>query len=228
MGVSGKKHTGLTGSGSTKHVKADRIGRVSIYRRGRTYYLYYREHGKSHRRNIDGNLATARATASKVNASLEEGSPSPFGYTSIAVEELIAHFLSYCEDVKRLAFRTLDRYRAALGHFERFTQTRTTGLTADRVDERTIDDFIKWLRKESRARNGGTKGNQDRYTNSGIKFILSVCRTAFGWAGKRRYLAPYSGASAIKWETTRLSPDSSRYRRRGERFSLTTQKPDSR
>ena len=70
MGISGKKHTGLTESGSSRHVRVDRIGRVSVYRRGRTYYLYYRERGKSLRRNIDGNLATARATASRVNTSL--------------------------------------------------------------------------------------------------------------------------------------------------------------
>ena len=80
MGISGKKHTGLTESGSSKHVRVDRIGRVSIYRRGRTYYLCYRENRKTVRRNIDGNLATARATASRVNTSLEEGRPSPFGY----------------------------------------------------------------------------------------------------------------------------------------------------
>ena len=192
MGISGKSHTGLTESGSSKHVRVDRIGRVSVYRRGRTYYLYYRERGKSLRRNIDGNLATARATASRVNTSLEEGSPSPFGYKSIAVEELIAQFLSHCEEVKGLALRTLDRYRAALEHFERFTRARSSGLTADRVDETTVDDFVKWLRKQSRARNGARSGDQDRYTDSGIKFILSVCRTAFGWASKRRYLAPYS------------------------------------
>lgn len=192
MGVSGKKHTGRTESGSSKHVRVDRIGRVSIYRRGRTYYICYRENRKTVRRNIDGNLATARATASRANTSLEEGSPSPFGYKSITVEELISEFLSHCEEVKGLAMRTLDRYRAALEHFKEFSRSRSSGTTADRVDETTVDEFVKWLRKQSRAANGADSGDQDRYADSGIKFILSVCRTAFSWASKRRYLAPYS------------------------------------
>ena len=149
-----REHTGFTGSGNTRDVKIDRLGRVTIYRRGRSYYLYYRERGKSLRRKIDGNLTTARVAESKVNASLEEGSPSPFGYKSITVEELIAQFLSHCDEVKGLALRTLDRYRAALEHFERFTSTRSSGMTVDRVDEVVVDDFVLWLRQQSRARNG--------------------------------------------------------------------------
>ncbi len=74
-----KKHTGRTASGSTRDLKIQRIGRVTVYKRGTSYYLYYREGKKSVRRKVDGNLATARATAAKVSASLEEGSPSPFG-----------------------------------------------------------------------------------------------------------------------------------------------------
>ena len=70
--------------------------------------------------------------------------------------------------------RTLDRYRAALDHFKRFIRARSNGTTADRVDETTVDDFVKWLRKQSRAANGAKTGDQDRYTDSGIKFILCV------------------------------------------------------
>ena len=38
-----KGHSGWTDTGHTKDVKADRIGRVTIYKRGRSYCLYYRE-----------------------------------------------------------------------------------------------------------------------------------------------------------------------------------------
>ena len=56
----------------------ERIGRVTIYKRGSAYYVYYREFGRTVRRRVDGNLATARIGASKVNAAIGEGSPSLF------------------------------------------------------------------------------------------------------------------------------------------------------
>ena len=100
-----KKHTGRTTSGSTRDLKIQRIGRVTVYKRGTSYYLYYREGKKSVRRKVDGNLATARAAAAKVSASLEEGSPSPFGFARRSVDEVISGFLEYCEEVQGLALR---------------------------------------------------------------------------------------------------------------------------
>ncbi len=187
-----KKHTGRTELGSTRDVKIQRIGRVTVYKRGRSYYLYYREAGKSVRRKVDGNLSTARATASKISASLEEGSPSPFGFARTPLDQLILGFLEYSEDVRGLTPRTVDRYRAALEHLMRFARAELGGFTAEQVTESTVEDFVKWLRHQSRARNGAKSGEQARYTGSGIRFILCACRTAFNWASKRRYLPPYA------------------------------------
>ena len=39
-------HTGQTSSGNVKDVKVDRIGPVTIYKRGLSYFLYFREAGK--------------------------------------------------------------------------------------------------------------------------------------------------------------------------------------
>ena len=61
-------------------MKIERVGKVTIYRCGDAYYLYYREAGKSERRRVDGNLPVARATAAKVSAALLENRPSPLGY----------------------------------------------------------------------------------------------------------------------------------------------------
>ena len=36
-------HSGKTEAGHTRDVKVERVGPVTIYRRGKTYYLYYRE-----------------------------------------------------------------------------------------------------------------------------------------------------------------------------------------
>jgi len=48
------------------------MGHVTIYKRGKSFYLYHREPGKSVRRRVDGNLATARLVASQVNTALED------------------------------------------------------------------------------------------------------------------------------------------------------------
>ena len=63
-------HTGRTAAGHTRDVKVERVGPVTIYKRGHAYSLYYRENGASQRRKIDGNLAVARTTAHKVAEAL--------------------------------------------------------------------------------------------------------------------------------------------------------------
>ena len=80
-------HTGRTRLGPTRDVKADRIGRVTIYKRGRSYYSYYRENGKSLRQCVEGNLNTARQAASSVNHALEESRHSPRKHKSFAEAE---------------------------------------------------------------------------------------------------------------------------------------------
>ena len=47
-------HTGTTDGGHVRFVRAERIGRITIYKRGNTYSLYYRENGRTIRSPIDG------------------------------------------------------------------------------------------------------------------------------------------------------------------------------
>lgn len=84
-------HTGHTKSGNVRDTRIERIGRVTIYKRAKAYYLYYRERGRTMRRKVEGNLAIARALASKTTAALAEGSPSPFGFARVTIAEL-EHF----------------------------------------------------------------------------------------------------------------------------------------
>jgi len=65
-------HTGFTSKGNTRDHKTERLGKVTVYKRGNVYYLYYREGGESIRRRVDGNLASARLAASKVNTAIGE------------------------------------------------------------------------------------------------------------------------------------------------------------
>jgi hypothetical protein len=73
-------HSGRTDAGNTRDAKVERIGPVTIYKRGLSYHLYYRENGATQRSKVDGNLAVARATASKVASALADARPSPIGH----------------------------------------------------------------------------------------------------------------------------------------------------
>ena len=185
------RHTGQTASGNTRDVKVERIGRITIYKRGETYYLYYRHGGVTQRRKVDGNLAVARATAHKVGDALAENRPSPIAYSRTSPEKMVESFLDAVANVKKLALRTQDRYRAALDRFLDFCMASRIA-TVDSVAPATVEDFVKWLRGQKRSRNGAAKGRKAAYQEGGIKFILSTCRTAFNWAARRRMLPPFA------------------------------------
>jgi hypothetical protein len=184
-------HTGLSPAGHTRDGKVERVGKVTIYKRGAVYYLYYRQGGASQRRRVDGNLAVARATASKVLAALDEGKPSPVAYTRTGPDQMVEGFLDAVANVKRLALRTRDRYHAALHRFLDYCRAVRVGAI-DTVQQATVEDFVKWLRGQKRTRNGSSHGRKDVYKEGGIKFILSTCRTAFNWAGRHRMLPPFA------------------------------------
>ena len=156
-----------------------------------TYSLYYREDGKTVRKGIDGNLAVARATATKVAAALRDNRPSPLRFARTSPETMVAGFLDYVAQVQNLAWRTQDRYRAALDRFLEFAaEAKITGV--DAVQEHSVEDFVRWLRGQTRTRNGAEQGKRNEYKTGGIKFILCTCRTAFNWAARRRMLSAFS------------------------------------
>lgn len=185
------KHTGLTAGGNTRDQKIERVRDVTIYKRGKVYWLYYRENGKTIRKRVEGNLATARAWASQVAAALDEHRPSPLTFERISPRLLVDAYLDYTRDVQQLALRTQDRYRAALQCFLDFVDAKGIGKI-DLVDEGKVQEFVQWMRKKKRGRNGSAASKQEGYRTGGIKFVLSTCRTAFNWAAKRRHLPPYA------------------------------------
>jgi hypothetical protein len=86
-------HTGRTAKGNIRDVKVERVGVVTIYKRGAAYYLYYRQGGASQRRRVEGNLAAARATAHKVANALHEGRLSPVAYTRTSPDKMVDGYL---------------------------------------------------------------------------------------------------------------------------------------
>jgi len=185
-------HTGMTDKGNIRDVKVERVGKVTILRRGNTYYLYYRQNKRTERPKIEGNLTVARATAAKVAAALAEERPSPLGFERTSPQDMATAFLDYIENVKGLAWRTVDRYRAALDRFLDYCPEANI-KTVDAFSESNVENFVRWLRGQTRVRNGAEKGTREHYKVGGIRFILCTCRTAYNWAGrKKRMLPPYA------------------------------------
>ena len=106
-------HTGTTPRGNTRDMKVERLGGVTIYKRGKNFYLYYREIKRTVRRRVDGNLATARLVAGHVNTALAESRPSPLGFQRIG------------RRISSKAFsNTVSAWRVAAGPFPSFSDVR--------------------------------------------------------------------------------------------------------
>jgi len=177
MGRKRKKAT----KGAYKYILVERIGSVSIYKRNRIYYVYYRDNGDSKRPAIGPNLNAARRVAGELNAELQSGKPTLFSFQRIGIGGLIDAWLNHCLRVKHVSLHTLKRYRAAVSHFRDFIREETAIQFADQVNPEVIDRLASHLRTIERTRNGGKNkagSNPLRgYSDSGIKFILSTCRT---------------------------------------------------
>ena len=187
-----RAHSGRTDAGNTRDLKVERVGKVTIYKRGETYSVYYRQGGISLRRKVDGNLAAARATAHKILTSLDENRPSQVDYARTSPTDFVSGYLAFVADVQKLSLWTHDRYRAALERLLDFCRSFQIG-SIDAIEPATVERFVGWLRSTKRARNGSAKGKKkDAYQLGGVKFILSTCRTAFAWAMRRRMLPPFS------------------------------------
>ena len=70
-------HTGKTLGGNTRDVKVERHGKVTIYKRGLTYYLYYRESQRSIRRLVGRDLERAREDAIRTSEQLQPQREQP-------------------------------------------------------------------------------------------------------------------------------------------------------
>ena len=175
----------------SKYIRVTRLGKVTIYRRGRNYWLYFRDSGKTVRRRSNGNLAIAKATASHVNVYLEQRRPSTFDFASRPIGKVTEEFLDHCRLARGLRVRTLKRYEAALNHFKKFVEAKPHIRNVDQVRPDTVDEFVRFLSQKQRVRSGERKGPKGNYTRSGIAFILSTCHTLFNYAKNRRLLSPY-------------------------------------
>jgi len=135
-------HTGQTERGNTRDLKVERVGKVTIYKRGASYYLYYRQNGRTERPKVEGNLLAAKTTAANVAAALAEERPSPLSFQRTEPSSFVAGYLDFIEHVQGLAWRSIDRYRAALDRFVDFCNS--VPITAiDHVGQIQVEDFVR-------------------------------------------------------------------------------------
>lgn len=168
-----------------------RIGRVSVYRRGQQYWIYYRQ-GRQIRQPVGTRRGEALALASKINAQLADGAPTALAFRSVDLTNLISRWLDHHEHVRRSSLATVQRYRTAVGHLADFVSTQRTTLRADRFSSDMAEEFVRYLRTTKVSPNGHPNTNRRVMRDKGVIFILGTCRALFNFAREQRYLPAYA------------------------------------
>ncbi len=95
--------------GKSAHVSWDRrksrrnihVGKVSVFFRGASWHIYYRENGKARRIRIGPDRKEAENRAAEVNAQLACGVPSSYGFERVSIDELVRLWLEHHDLVLR-------------------------------------------------------------------------------------------------------------------------------
>ncbi len=174
---------------STRHVH---VGKVTVFHRGASWYIYYRESGKAKRIRIGPDKAEAERRAAEVNAQLAHGVPSTYGFVRISVADLRQRWLDHHDLVLRSSVATVCRYRAATEHLLTFLAAEHPQIRADCLTPGIAEDFVKYLRGSEVGVNGHVKARKRRMRDKGVVFILSTCRSMLNYAARQRFLPPYA------------------------------------
>jgi integrase len=169
--------------------KRKRIGRVSYYYHHGSWWVYYRDGERQVRRRVGEDEQLAEQVAAQVNAQLTTAAPTMFAFTPLTVPELCRRFLDHHEHVERSSLATIRRYRAALRHLEEFSAKIGGELPCH---ETPADSFVRYLRSIQVAPNGHPNTARRYLRDKGVRYILEVCRSLYGFAAKKRHLPPYA------------------------------------
>ena len=167
-----------------------RIGKVSLYLHGGSWWLYYREHGKTVRKRIGADKAEAEKAAAQINHQVASKEPTLLSFVPIEVTELRKRFLEYHENILQSSLGTVERYRTVTLHLIRFVEQNCPNAKAHEIDP---EQFVGFLRTQRVASNGRKAAPQRRMSGKGLSFTLQTCRTMFNYGLKRRHFPPYVG-----------------------------------
>jgi integrase len=167
-----------------------RIGRVSVYKHRRRWWVYYREHGQAVRKAVADDAKTAAQIAAQINLELSASAPTLFSFRPIPVVELQRTFIDYHEHVVRSSLATVSRYRAATQHLVDYCSSESVRrLPAHEID---VEGFVRYLRMLRVAPNGHDHSRRRPLRDNGVRYILETCRSLFSYAAKKRHLPPYT------------------------------------
>ncbi len=169
-----------------------RVGRVRAYRRGKIWYLCYRENGRRRQPRIGPDRNLARQSASEINAQLEVGVPSALGFEPVSIADLQQQWLDNHEHVRRSSIRTIERYRAATNHLLRFIANVRPLRRVSDFRPAHAEEFVRYLRSLKVAPNGHANSAKRRLRDNSVKFILETCCTLLNYAQRHRHLSPYA------------------------------------
>ncbi len=168
------------------------VGKVSVFFRGASWHIYYREDGKARRIRIGPDRKEAEKRAAEVNAQLAHGIPSAYGFERVTVGELVKLWIEHHELVLRSSVATVRRYRSAVEHLLRFVRQNHPRLTADAFNPAIAESFVKFLRRSKVSPNGHAKTKKRPLRDKGVVFVLGACRSLFNYAARQRRLPPYA------------------------------------
>jgi len=170
-----------------KSARKHRVGRVTIYLRGKIWYIYYCENGKRVRRCVGVSLGEAKRLAAQVNAQLATHTPAILSFQPVSTPNLRQGWLNYHEQVLRSSLATIRRYRAATDHLLHFVETVRTVNSADAFTVSTSEEFAQYLRRVKVSPNGHPNTSKRLLRDKGVIFILETCRAEQSPSMRRWY-----------------------------------------
>jgi len=168
-----------------------RVGRVTVYQRGGTLWIYYRQ-GQPVRRPAGTNREGALALAAKINAQLAEGAPTALAFRPIDLNGLITKWLEHHEQIRRSSVATICRYETAVQHLANFVSSTCGKMRTDRFDGSMAEGFVRYLRTTKVSPNGHGNTQKRLMRDKGIIFILATCRALFNFARDQRHWPAYT------------------------------------
>jgi integrase len=169
--------------------KRQRVGQVSYYLHHGAWHVYYRDGQRQVRRRVADNEVQARQVAAQLNAQLACSAPTQFSFSPVSVAELRRRFLDHHELVLASSLATVRRYEAATKHLENYASLQARSLLAHDLQP---DEFVRYLRSIKVAPNGHANTSRRGLRDKGIRFILEVSRSMYGYAAQKRHLPPYT------------------------------------
>lgn len=168
--------------------KSIRVGRVTVYRRGRVYYLRYHERKRRRQVRAGPDRATALHMASQVNIKLDgRAVVTPF-HDAPTFVTLRQQWLDHHEHVRRSAVATLNRYRTATDHLLRYTECNPSLQVVSNFNTSEAERFVRHLRGLLVAPNGHSNAAKRPLRDRGLQYVLGVCRSLFNFGQHRRLL----------------------------------------